>query len=343
MAAVPIVPGRTEVQLKASGRGHKVPPLLAEMPGGLFPLKSAAFVVDEYRIMAGWPVPVPDCDIRAVCLVNAEGNLLGNRDSPLGLTTAATGRWVADSNFYDETSFQWTPLQGDVSPWLTSTDHAPTLVTDYEYRNGNERFLEMTALNFDSNTADYMWNDMGLILGGTSGYTVIMVVSPNSIYGNDPQIVSHGLWGPNPGAALWDPAHKPTGSAWVAFTLENKAVYLTTESHDQQKGVAFGNALAGTAPSYLALVVNRPPDPAGRPMVTTYACSGASNVVTKALVAQGAPGPLSTDFWLGKGAFSNQGTVDMALFDLSIYANPLSAAQVVAEITKLSTVYGGDG
>jgi hypothetical protein len=34
--------------------------------------------------------------------------------------------------------------------------------------------------------------------------------------------------------------------------------------------------------------------------------------------------------------------MDMALMDLSIYGKPLTKAQVVAEITTLSTVYGGD-
>ena len=62
---------------------------LLNVPGGLYPLKSAAFEVDEYRIMAGWPVPVPDCDIRIQCLVSAEGDVLGNRDSPTALITEA--------------------------------------------------------------------------------------------------------------------------------------------------------------------------------------------------------------------------------------------------------------
>ena len=342
MAQVPIVPGNTDIQLKAVGRGHKVPPELLEMPGGLYPLKSAAFEVDEYRLMAGWPVPVPDCDIQVQCLATADGALLGNRDSPLALTTAADMRWVADSDYYDQISYQWLPIQGDPSPWLTSSDSAPTLVTDYEYRNGDERFTSMTALNFDSNTSDYMWNDLGQFMGGTTGYTVIMAMSPNSIYGNDPTITSHGLWGPDPGGPLWDPDHPPTDFAWVLFTLSNQAVNLRTESHTEQQGVAFGNALSGTAPTYLALVVNRPPDPAGRPMVTLYAASGSSSVHHKALVAQGAPGPLSASFWLGNGPFPGVGTADMALFDLGIYANPLTADQVVAEITALSTVYGGD-
>ena len=55
----------------------------------------------------------------------------------------------------------------------------------------------MTALNFDSNTDDYMWNDLDLFMGGVSGYTVLMVLSPNSIYGNDDAIDNNALWGPD--------------------------------------------------------------------------------------------------------------------------------------------------
>ena len=331
MALVPVVPGKTAIQLKAIGRSRKIPPLLAEMPGGLFPMKSAAFVIDEYRIQAGWPVPVPDADIRIECLVSAEGELLGNRDSPLALTTKADMRWVADADYYDQTSLQWTPIQGEVSAWTAAPESAPTLVTDYEYRNGDERFVEMTALNFDSNTRDFMANDLGPYIGGTTGYTVVMAMSPNSIYGNDPTITSHALWAPQTNAP-----------AWVMFTIENQAVCLTTESQrTAQQGVAFGNALAGTAPVYLVLVVNRPTDAAGRPAVTLYASSGPSNVVSKALTAQGAPEALSASFWLGNAPFAGVGTADMALFDLGIYANPLTQDQVVGEITSLSTVYGG--
>ena len=154
MAAVPIVPGKTDVQLTGRGRANRIPPLLLEVPGGLYPLMSAAFEVDEYRIMSGWPVPVPSCDIRINCLISAEGDVLGNRDSPTALITAADMRWVADTNFYDQTTLMWTSLQGHAPVWETTPEHAPTLVTDYEYRFGDERFVGMTALNFDSDTAD---------------------------------------------------------------------------------------------------------------------------------------------------------------------------------------------
>jgi hypothetical protein len=65
-------------------------------------------------------------------------------------------------------------------------------------------------------------------------------------------------------------------------------------------------------------------------------------VLHKALAAGAAPEPLSTRFWLGNGPFLDSATMDMALLDLGIYGRPLSQAEVVSEITSLSTVYGGD-
>lgn len=324
MTQVPITPGKTEVQLLARGRANKIPPRLLEVPGGLYPMKSAAYEVDEYRIMSGWPVPVPDADIRIQCLVSAEGDVLGNRDAPTALTTNADMRWVADVNYYDQTTLQWTPIQGHVPPWETTPEHAPSLITDYEYRIGDERFIEMTALNFDSNTTDYMWNDLSLVMGGTSGYTVLMVISPNSIYGNDEDVTDNALWGPD-----------STDGSWVSFAVKNQAVYMTTESMPEQKGVAIGNALSSTAPTYLALVVSRP-------QTTLYAASGSSRVLVKALAAGRVPESLSTRFWLGNNPSPTSATMDMALLDLGIYGNPLTKSEVVAEITTLSTVYGGD-
>src|ERR1044072_2518341 len=118
MADVSMVPGRTEIQLTARGRASRIPPEIRDVPGGLYPLMSSGWEVDEYRLMAGWavagrgcgirvggladewrlragwPVPVPDCDIRIECLVSAEGDILSNRDSPTALITNATMRWV---------------------------------------------------------------------------------------------------------------------------------------------------------------------------------------------------------------------------------------------------------
>jgi len=323
MAQVPVVPGKTEVQVTARGKANRIPPALREVPGGLFPLKSAAFEVDEYRIMSGWPVPVPDCDIQIDCLVSAEGDILGNRDAPTALVTDAEMRWVADSSYYDQVTCQWSPIQGHVTPWTSTPDHLPTLLTDFEYRYGDERFVGMSALNFDSDTTDYMWNDLGLFMGGTSGYTVLMVLSPNSVYGNT-DVEENALWCPD----------ELTGN-WVSFTVRSQGIWMTTESQSPQQGVAISNALSDTAPTYLAMVVDRP-------RTTLYAASGPSRVLHRALAAGSAPVPLNTSFWLGNSPSPGASTMDMVLMDLSIYGDALSKTDVVNEFTTLATVYGGD-
>jgi hypothetical protein len=324
VAVIKVVPGRTEVQLVAHNRASWVPPILKDVPGGLYPMMSAAFEVDEYRILDGWPVPVPEFDVQINVMVSAEGDALGNRDEPTALTTNADMRWIADSNYYDQTSLTWTPIQSDAPPWTTTPEHAPSLISDYEYRIGDERFVGMTALNFDSNTDDYLWNDLSLYMGGAEGYTVVMVLCPNSIYGNDPDVVDKGLWGP-----------ANTDGAWHTFTVRDQALCMTTELNPVQKGVAIGNALASTAPTFLAMVV-------GRPQTTLYAGPGPSNLIVKSLPSGVAPTPLSTHFWLGNAPSSATGTMDMALLDLGIYGNPLTNSEVVAEFAALSSIYGGD-
>jgi len=324
VATVAIKPGNTDIQLTARAKANTIPKPFRSVPGGLYPMMSAAFEVDEYRIKAGWPSPVPDCDVRINVLVSADGDSLGNRDAPTSLVTGAPLRWVADSDYYDQTALQWTPIQGNVSPWETSPDHAPTLISDYEYTIGDERFTDMTALNFDSNTADYMWNNLDLVMGGTKGYTVIMVLNPNSIYGNDPNIIENGLWGPD-----------DTSGIWAAFTVTNQAIYLTTESKPAQKGPSIGDALSDNTPTYVALVV-------GRPQTSIYAASGPSSVRVKSLASGATPESLNTRFWLGNSPSDAAGTMDMALLDLNIYPELLSKTDVLAEFSLLSGVYGGD-
>ena len=169
MAQVPMVPGtdRGHSSLRAAeATGSRRSSW--SVPGGLYPLMSAAFEVDEYRIMAGWPVPVPDCDIRIECLVSAEGDVLGNRDAPTGAghRTRTCAGWPTPTTT-TRPRCAWTPIQGDVSTLdrprpATRPPWSPTTST----RSGMSGSPTMTALNFDSNTADYMWNDLDLTMGG---------------------------------------------------------------------------------------------------------------------------------------------------------------------------------
>lgn len=407
MAILPIRAGQSNGQIIARGRATTVPPLLANVPGGLYPFYSAAFELDEYRMKAGWPVPVPDGDIEIPCLVSAEGTVLANREAPSSLITNANMRWIADTNYYDQTTLRWTPIQGGSSPWETSPEHAPTLVTDYNYRVGDERFNDMTALNFDSNTNDYMWINLNLYMGGIQGYTVIMALCPSSIYGNDVTTPANALWGPDTttitvvvnttrqafltgvvldsgnyvidwgdgnvdsdttltqrvhsytangnytiqivgpngylvtiggvqvtsGAASGPYTTNTSGAGWVLVTVKGRQMFLTTDATAEQPGVAIGEALASSAPSYIALVISRP-------QTTMYALTGPNRMLSKSLTTGPVPVPLNTRFWLGNSPFTGSASMDMALLDLGIYGTLLTKNQVTTEFALLSQVYG---
>src|SRR6185503_15416974 len=102
-----------------------------------------------------------------------------------------------------------------------------------------------------------------------------------------------------------------------------------------QMGVAVGSSLRSPAPSYLAMVVQRP-------TTTLYAATGPTRILSKSLPAGAAPESLSTRFWLGNGPLVGTASVDMALLDLGIYANPLKKEEVAAEFAELCKVYGGE-
>jgi hypothetical protein len=319
-------PGSTAITAKAMTKAGVVPPEIRELPGGLYPLHSAAFEMDEYRIMAGWPVPVPAYDIRAETLMSADGTALADRDPPTSLVTGATFRWIADTNYYDLTSLRWAPIQGGAPPWTAMPGSDPTLVTDYSYRVGEEMFTSMTCLNFDSDTADYLSCDLNLAMGGSNGYSVIMVMSPNSVYGNNPDVPANGLFGP-----MGD-ADSPPG--WFSLSIRGNFVWLSSDDSTDQRGVSIGTGQRSTAPMFLAVVV-------GRPQASLYAASGPSSLLTKRIPTGDASRALRADFWLGRTPLT-PATADLALFDLGIYGDMLTPAQVASEFALLSGIYGGD-
>lgn len=332
MAEQRVFAGDTDISVNVFAKPGKVPPELKNAPGGLYPMKSSAWEIDPYRILSGWPVPIPDYDIHCDVLVSADGSTLDNRDAPNQIVTGADLRWLADVNYWDGTSLSWSPIQGTATPWTAPAGRAPTLITDYEYIIGDERFTSVTALNFDSDTRDFLTNDLSQTMGGVTGYTVIMVLNPNSIYGDDPTVVEKALWGP---PFSGDDDNPYPASNWAMFSIRNGAICLTTESTSRQVGLAIGDALATLRPFYLALVVRRP-------STAIYVANGPSDIRLKSISIGGIPVSLDTRFWLGDAAPTDSGTADMALFDLGIYGNPLTQAQVKTEFALLSQAYGGD-
>lgn len=323
MALIQIKAGKVEIVATTVAKAHTVPRALREVPGGLYPMKSAAFEMDEYRLMSGWPVPVPRYDIHASTLVTGDGTTLAERETATSTLTGAAYRWVADADFFNETTGQWVPMQGGEPSW-EGTGHLPTLIHDYEYQVDDERFTEMTALNFDSDTADYLTCDLGRVVTTERGYTVVMVMSPNSVFGNE-DVDYNGVW------------CNPPDPNTISLDIILKSGYLEVEFSDKpnQQGIAMTQATSISAPSFLALVINRP-------TMTMYLGQGPGNILSKSLDVGPEALPFNGITWLGRASADLLHNADMALFDLGLYGNPLDAAGVKDEFAVLSQIYGGD-
>lgn len=335
---VRIRPGVVEVTMDVGVSMNADPPQVVDAPGGLYPLQARAFEMDEYRLMSGWPVSVPKYDIRARTLVSATGEKFADRLDPISVKTGALNRWVADDTLYDETALTWHPLQDgtDRPVWTTSSNYAPIFIPEYEYRVKDERFYH-SALNFDSDTRKHMWCDFTSTIGGSSGYTVIMVMSPNSVYGNDIDVPYNGIWSPGKPSPGTPTFADPLQAHWMAVTIQGNYLYLETESTGRTRGISVAPSLGSTAPLYLAMVFDRPE-------VTFYAGDGPSSIRVKTLpTGTTDPVPLDGRITLGRTVGDVLHTADMALFDLGIYPNRLQASEVASEFSLLSQAYGGDG
>ena len=208
-------------------------------------------------------------------------------------------------------------------------DHLPSLITNYEYTVNDERFVGMTALNFDSDTADYLTTDLSRVMSTQDGYTVIMVMSPNSVYGNNEDVKMNALWCNPP-----DPLYSDL-QLFLKDDLNNAAfLYTRMDGQPDQQGIAMAAATSISAPSFLALVL-------ARPSLYMYLSQGPQNIASKKLNVGPSTQVLSGEILLGKWPADDVHGADMALFDLGLYGNPLSAAQVKHEFSLLSKIYGG--
>lgn len=332
-----IKPEAVEVEVSAKGRVNLYAREVQEAPGGLFPMHSRAFELDEYRTMAGWPVAVPKHDIHANSMISSVGTSFISRDQNTTLRTNALIRWVADQSFYDTTSLRWSPVQdgtGQVPKWGTSVMYAPVLVNDYAYRVKNEMFVH-SALNFDSDTRNHMWADFSSSIGGSNGYTVIMVLSPNSTYGNNVDVPYNGLWCPGQETPGGDTFAEDVPPNHMGVTIQGRYLWLETESTSRTRGIAIDQELSNNAPLYLAMVF-------GRPTFTFYAATGPTNIRMKSLPSGPMSNILNSNVVLGRSTGDVLHTADMALFDVGIYAERLTGEEVMAEFSVLSRAYGGD-
>lgn len=325
MADKLVMAGTVEITASASCVVHEDPPQALQVPGGLYPMQVKAFQIPEYRVMAGWPVEIPGHDIKVQTLVSCTGEVITARDDPTALVTDAMVRWVADEGFYSNDTLRWMPLHSIIGaiPWETTVDNAPVLVDNYEYRVGKERFYG-NALNFDSDDQCYMSIDLSGYLSGPAGYTLIMVMSPNSVYGSDLEVPYNGIWCPQ---------NKDTN--WMDLTMQGQYLYLETESAARMRGIGVSNALGSSAPVYVAVVFDRP-------TVTMYVGTGPNSIRVKTVPSGDTAVPMIERVFLGRSTEDVLHTADMALFDLGLYANRLTAVEVSNQFAILSRAYGGE-
>ena len=324
--------GKTEVTLNARGRVSTDPPLVYTAPGGLVPLRIATWDIDEYRMMGGWPAPVPVCDIRQETLVSGTGEKITDRPAPIQIRTDATFRFLADEAYFSVTDLAWYNMNGLDLVWRSSVEYMPVLIDDYEDRVGAERFTR-NAINFDSDTRNHMWLNMTAVLT-PSVYTIIMVMSPNSTYGNDVTVPYNGIWcygGPTPVGDTF--TEEP--DAYANVELQGNYIYLETDQSPRSKGPALNNHLNSNAPMYLVMTL-------GRPNSYIYVGGGPSSLTRTAIPSGSNPTPMNTNIVLGRSTGDVLHTADMALFEVGIYGGALSDSQVANEVSKLSQSYGGD-
>lgn len=328
--------GKATILSSSRVRVAKVPKQLQEAPGGLYPLRMAHWAVDEYRIANGWPVVVPDHDVSARTLASAEGEVLSDRETPRGIETGARIRWIADEDTFDLTSLQWIPYHSETPAiWTTSAEYSPTFVTEYEYRIDEEVFYQ-TGLNFDADNFEHMWTNLDESLGGTAGYTVVMCVALNSVYGDNTDVPYAGLWCPGSATpAVGEAISEPPEGGWVSLTLQGNWLYLETDQSRREPILRVSDLLATSAPIMLAMVVDRP-------YTTLYAGRGPSNITRARANVGSETVPLDGRVVLGRDNGDILHTADMTILDLGVYGEQLSPLGVKNEFALLSSVYGGD-
>lgn len=328
-------PDQVEINFIGDLRLNAEVPQIFEVPGGLYPLRTKAFEIDEYRIMAGWPRAIPPYDIFARSMISATGARFSDRSAPTEVSTNATVRWIADEQYYDLTSLRWNPHY-DRTPgayWRGTSASMPTFVDDYSYRIGSEVFVHK-ALNFDSDARKHMWGDFTNSIGGSAGYTVLMVLSPTSIYGNSPDTTFQGLWGPGMATPSGETFTEPLPDHWVAVTMTNNDLFYSDEAKERVYALAATSSVI-SSPLYIAMVF-------ARPEVLIYVGSGPSSLRVKALPSGTQTAvPLGGQIALGRTPGDVLHTADMALFDLSIYGFLLNPAEVQTEVSQLAQAYGG--
>jgi hypothetical protein len=317
MAILNMKPGAVEITLDAEFYANIAPNVLESAPGGLFPLVARAYMIDEYRLMAGWPVSIPGIDVRGQSIISLNGDRVSNRLDPDVLRTGADLRWCSSSG-YDDTLGTWEPIQWTQAPnTITAVPANAPVETEYIYRVQDEVFHRM-ALAFDSDDEQYMSLDLSSQVSGV-GMTVIFVFSPNNTQGDQAGLLT---------------SYQSSLAAYSNAYIQGQYVYIQTESQ-LQRAAPIATAMRTNAPFYLAITLDRP-------TVHTYSGPGPSSIQAVSVPSGWAEASIQALWRIGSNGTGTDSFIDMALFDMGVYYKRLTFNEVQTEFAILSRSYGGD-
>lgn len=300
------------------------------------PYNVAQYQLDDYRLRNGWPVQVPKYDVRQEVFASASGEILSSRPNPASVVTAADVRWIPTELTWDPIAFRLSPEDGPYKAftWHSATEFAPTYLADYSYRVGKE-IISRTALNFVSANKEHLWSDFVGGFAGLSGYTAIMVLSLESKFGTDGVDLDFSglLCAGHATPAGLDTFTETVTGATTDVQLRGRYLWARGGEMGFQQLFPINLALTRAEPSYLAITV----DP---PYTKVYMGFGVATMQI-AQVRTGLAEANHLDWVLGRATGDVLHCADMTLFDMSLYANPLSDNDLLSEIATLSQAYGG--
>lgn len=302
------------------------------------PYNVASYLLDDYRIRKGWPVDVPLYDVRQNTLISNTGEVLSFRPAPTQITTLADVRWIPTELTWDDISLKLRPEDGPYPTfvWETNVDYSPTFIDDYSYRVGKE-LITRNALNFQSDNQEHMWSNFTGGFATTAGFTVIMVMSLESRFGQDGVDLDYaGIFSaghPTPVVDETGIFNEVVTGGQTSLQMRGRYLWVNSGQMAFQQLFPINLALTRAQPSYLAITVNPP-------YTKVFMGFGVSTMQV-AQVQTGSPEANHLDWVIGRATGDILHCADMTLFDMSLYASPLSDNDLLSEIATLSQSYGG--
>jgi hypothetical protein len=204
--------GTVNIKTQASATANITSVPAPIVPGGLYPMRTFAYGLPNYRIRDGWLVDVPKYDFQATANFELNGAAFSTRPAPSTLNLGAAARWIADD--YNTSTRVWSPRTG-TSNFTTNATYAPTKIT-LKYIVGNEAFGR-TAVNFSADSRQHFWGNITELAVGDvpdvpdGEYTLIAVMQTKAQITND-----------TPFAGIWYPGTTPTGADTFAESVSGQ-------------------------------------------------------------------------------------------------------------------------